>query len=142
MYVDCPAGPLTVAENQALRCNLPSSPQLIEQLEYETSLLIGCGGHARSLIELVNRLLNGRFLLGRLSSVKCLGYPVVYSDLELPLLREECVRSSSHRSNTRSSRVRLAERLNQLGFQFPVLISPHAVVSRHAQLGPGTTVTA
>ena len=34
MYVDCPAGPLTVAENQALRLlNLPSSPQLIEQLE-------------------------------------------------------------------------------------------------------------
>jgi len=37
-------------------------------------------------------------------------------------------------------RQRLAGQLEQLGFHCLALIPPHAVVSRHAQLGPGTTV--
>ena len=109
-------------------------------------LLIGCGGHARSLIELVESSLQweiyGLVGLPEQCGTNVLGYPVVYSDQELPLLREECPAAvlAIGQLPDSSSRVRLSARLNQLGFQFPVLISAHAVVSRHARLGPGTTV--
>ena len=109
-------------------------------------LLIGCGGHARSLIDLVESSLEweiyGLVGLPEQRGTNVLGYPVVCSDLELPVLRQECAAAvlAIGQLPDSSSRVRFAERLNQLGFQFPVLTSAHAVVSRHAQLGPGTTV--
>ncbi len=37
-------------------------------------------------------------------------------------------------------RIRLYERLRQLGFEMPVVMSPRAYVSRHASVGEGTIV--
>lgn len=109
-------------------------------------LLIGCGGHARSLIDLIESAADWRIhgLVGLLDQVgsRVLGYPVIGCDDDLPALREECPAAVLATGQLQDSapRVRLAEQLEQFGFQIPVLISPHAVVSRHAQLGLGTTV--
>ncbi len=109
-------------------------------------LLIGCGGHARSLIDLIESIGQWRIdgLVGLPEQVETcvLGYPVIGSDADLPSLREaspEAVLAIGQLPDA-GSRLRLAGQLEQLGFCCPTLISPHAVVSRHAQLGPGTTV--
>jgi sugar O-acyltransferase (sialic acid O-acetyltransferase NeuD family) len=109
-------------------------------------LIIGCGGHARSLIELIETAAEWRIhgLVGLPEEVgSCvLGYPVIGIDVDLPALSKQCtaaVVAIGHIHNS-APRIRLAKQLENLGFQFPVLISPHAVVSRHSQLGPGTTL--
>ena len=109
-------------------------------------LLIGCGGHARSLIELIESASDWRIhgLVGLPEQVGSyvLGYPVIGCDANLPALRAECPVAvlAIGQLPDPTPRQRLAAELEQLGFQVPVLISAHAVVSRHAQLGPGTTV--
>ena len=109
-------------------------------------LLIGCGGHARSLIELIDSTSEWKIfgLVGLPEEVgsKVLGYPVIGCDDDLPALRMEfpvAVLAIGQLTDS-APRVRLSQKLAHLGFQFPVLISAHAVVSRYAQLGPGTTV--
>ena len=109
-------------------------------------LLIGCGGHARSLIDVIEAGGQGRIhgLVGLPAQVggSVLGYPVIASDAELPELRLSCAAAvlAIGQVPDPAPRQRLATQLEQLGFHCPVLISPHAVVSRHAQLGPGTVV--
>lgn len=109
-------------------------------------LLIGCGGHAHSLIDLIESTgqwhIHGLVGLPEQVGNAVLGYPVIGCDADLPLLRETCptaVLAIGQLPDPRP-RQRLAAQLEQLGFQSPALISPHAVVSRHAQLGPGTTL--
>ena len=109
-------------------------------------LLIGCGGHARSLIELIESVPDWRIqgLVGLPDQVgtRVLGYSVIGSDVDLPSLRKEfqvALLAIGQLPDPRP-RQRIAAQLDQLGFQFPVLVSPHAVVSRHAQLGLGSTV--
>jgi sugar O-acyltransferase (sialic acid O-acetyltransferase NeuD family) len=109
-------------------------------------LLLGCGGHARSLIDVVETGCQWRVhgLVGLPEQVggSVLGYPVIGTDADLPDLRSACpaallaigqVPDPAHRQ-------RLAAHLQSLGFHCPVVISPHAHVSRHACLGPGTVV--
>ena len=109
-------------------------------------LLVGCGGHARSLIELIESASHWKIygLVGLPHQVgsRVLGYPVIGCDYDLSVLRQECPAAvlAIGQLQDPSLRVRLAEQIGRLGFRSPVLISPHAVVSRHAQLGSGTTV--
>ena len=109
-------------------------------------LLIGCGGHARSLIELIESTadwtIHGLVGLPAELGTSVLGYPVIGCDDDLPALRDECSSAVLAIGQLPDSapRARLAEQLQKFGFTSPVLISPHAVVSRHARLGPGTTV--
>ena len=109
-------------------------------------LLIGCGGHARSLIELIESAadwwIHGLVGLPEQVGSYLLGYPVLGCDADLPALRAECSAAvlAIGQVPDPGPRQRVASELELLEFQLPVLISPHAVVSRHAQLGPGTTV--
>jgi sugar O-acyltransferase (sialic acid O-acetyltransferase NeuD family) len=109
-------------------------------------LLVGCGGHARSLIDLIESSgqwhIHGLLGLPEQIGTSVLGYPVIGSDADLPLLLEACPAAvlALGQLPDPAPRQRLAAQLEQLGFYCPVLISSHAVVSRHTQLGPGTTV--
>lgn len=109
-------------------------------------LLIGCGGHARSLIDLIESAaewqIQGLVGLPKQIGSRVLGYPVIGCDDDLPELRKEfptAVLAIGQLANP-APRQRLSAELEKLGFQFSVFISPYAVVSRHAKLGPGTTV--
>ena len=54
MNADAPRGKLVNAEEQSSRLlNIPSSPQLIRNGKVESNFLIGCGGHARSIIDII-----------------------------------------------------------------------------------------
>ena len=109
-------------------------------------LLIGSGGHARSLIDVIESTVEWRIhgLVGLPQQVNSsvLGYPVLGCDADLPVLREECSAAvlAIGQLPDSATRVRLAKQLQQLDFELPVLISPHAIISSHAQLGSGTTV--
>jgi sugar O-acyltransferase (sialic acid O-acetyltransferase NeuD family) len=109
-------------------------------------LLIGCGGHARSLIDLIESIgqwyIHGLVGLPEQVGSSVLGYPVIGSDADLPSLFVSCRAAvlAIGQLPDPAPRRRLAGQLEQLGFHCPVLISPHAVVSRHAQLGAGTTL--
>jgi sugar O-acyltransferase (sialic acid O-acetyltransferase NeuD family) len=109
-------------------------------------LMIGCGGHARSLIDLIESIgqwhIHGLVGLAEQVNTTVLGYPVIGSDADLPSLREACPAAvlAIGQLPDPGPRQRLAAQLQQHGFHCPALISPHAVVSRHAQLGSGTTV--
>ena len=112
----------------------------------EPLLLIGCGGHARALIDVVES--SGRWhvlgLVGLPEQVgeELLGYPVLGCDQDLPALRQQCVHAllAVGQIGLSAQRHRLAAQLGRLDFVLPVVISGHAHVSRHAQLGIGTSV--
>lgn len=93
-------------------------------------LLTGCGGHARSLIELIESAADWRIhgLVGLPQQVgsSVLGYSVIGSDEDLPALFEECSAAvlAIGQLPHPAPRQRLAADLEQLGFEFPVLVSP------------------
>ena len=109
-------------------------------------LLIGCGGHARSLIDVVES--SGRWhvlgLVGLPEQVgeNVLGYPVLGCDQDLSSLREQCAHAllAVGQIGLAPQRQRLGDELRRSEFGLPVVISGRAHVSRHAQLGVGTSV--
>lgn len=109
-------------------------------------ILIGCGGHARSLIELIESTsewnIQGMVGLPEQVGTHVLDYPVIGCDADLPELRERFSSAvlAIGQLQDPTPRQRLSTQLDKLDFKCPILISPHAVVSRHAELGPGSTV--
>lgn len=112
----------------------------------EPLLLIGCGGHALSLIDIVES--SDRWhvmgLVGMPEHVgeTVLGYSVLGSDQDLSSLRQQCNHAlvAVGQIGLSSQRQRLTAELARLEFVMPVLISGHAHVSRHAQVCAGTSV--
>ena len=109
-------------------------------------LLIGCGGHAHSLIDLIETTgqwqIHGLVGLPEQMGNNILGYPVIGCDKDLSKLRKDCtmVVLALGQLPKPDQRQKLLAYLEELNFQFPILISPHAVVSRHAQIDVGTTI--
>lgn len=109
-------------------------------------LLIGCGGHARSVLDLIESeghwQIHGLIGLPEEVGTMILNYPVVGTDEDLPNLRSICPAAllAIGQLQDPAPRQRLAEQLDQLEFHCPAVISPHAVVSRHASLGEGSVV--
>ena len=109
-------------------------------------LLVGCGGHARSLIDLIES--TSEWSVGGLVGLpdevgrRVLGYPVIATDHDLPELRSdyELALLALGQLPDPSCRMRLASELASHRYQSPTIISPHAVVSKRAQLGLGTVV--
>lgn len=111
-----------------------------------TLILIGAGGHANSCIDLIEQ--HSRYqivgLVGMPEEVNTcrLGYPVIASDDSLPQLVKKYEYALITVGHIRSSerRIRIYERVAELGFKLPIVISPFAHVSRHATFGAGTIV--
>lgn len=109
-------------------------------------LVIGAGGHAAACIDVIEG--TGRFtiagLVGSAAEVgsRVLGYGVLGSDDDLPQLLERYGTAlvAVGQIKTPDLRVRLFERLQELGCELPVVVSPRAQVSKHATLGHGTIV--
>ena len=112
----------------------------------EPLLLIGAGGHARSLIDLVHSsgLWDVFGLVGLADQIgeEVLGYPVLGCDQDLPSLRKKCTHAllAVGQIGLSFERKRLASELERLHFKFPVVISCQSYVSSYAELGPGTSV--
>ena len=108
-------------------------------------VVLGCGGHAKVVIEVLRAE-------GRLRPVACtgaapapaavLGVPVEGSDDALPGLRDRGVRHAVVAVGGNRLRLRLGRALASLGFEAPATVHPSAVVSPTARLGRGVVVMA
>lgn len=115
-------------------------------MSQESILLVGAGGHARACIDVIEG--EGRFtvkgLVGLPSEVgsQILGYPVLGSDDDLPMLVRECSNAliAVGQIKTPDLRIRLFDLIKQNSRELPAIISPHAYVSPHSTLGAGTIV--
>jgi sugar O-acyltransferase (sialic acid O-acetyltransferase NeuD family) len=109
-------------------------------------ILIGAGGHARACIDVIE--MNGQFKIAGMvgiaseMNVKHLSYAVIATDNELPSLVKDYQYAliSVGQIQTPEHRIRLFQMAIELGFQFPVIISPNSYVSRNATIGAGTIV--
>lgn len=112
----------------------------------DSILLLGAGGHARSCIDVIEQ--EGRFriagLVGASDQVETeqLGYPVLGCDVDLPRLLNKYKRVLVTVGQVKSPdvRMRLFALAHAHSCKLPVIVSPHAYVSRHATLGAGTVV--
>lgn len=109
-------------------------------------LLIGSGGHARALIDIIESASDWRIvgLVGQSTEIgaKVFGYQVLGCDDNLDDLRDladGAILALGHLGSA-TKRQDLAQRLQALNLVTPPIVSAHAIVSPHASLGPGTTV--
>lgn len=112
----------------------------------ESIILIGGGGHCRACIDVIEQ--EGRFAIAGIVDLpervqdQVLDYPIIGSDAD----SGELIRTFSNvlitlgqiKSPTR--RMELFHGLKQLGARFPVIQSPLAYVSRHADVAEGTII--
>ncbi|MEY3721632.1 MAG: hypothetical protein RL618_2151 [Pseudomonadota bacterium] len=109
-------------------------------------LLIGGGGHCRSVIDVIES--SAHFQVAGIVQptsdglAPILGYPVRGDDDALPDLlgQTPCALVTVGQLTSASLRKYLYGKLLDLRAKIPVVVSPHAHVSRHAQLGLGTVV--
>ena len=109
-------------------------------------ILIGSGGHARASIDVIEQ--EGRFKIAGLieknseQSKENLGYPVIGRDDALKSLRQKYQHALITVGQIKNAdiRVSLFNMLVAAGYQLPVITSPSAYVSRHAEIGTGTIV--
>ena len=112
-------------------------------------ILLGGGGHAKVLIDLVNT--SGQFeILGILATqleigTKVLNVPVLGGDDLLPELfskgiKNVCVAIGSVKDNTR--RRNLFDKVKQMGFLVPYLLHPQAIISKNVRFSEGVQIMA
>lgn len=109
-------------------------------------VLIGGGGHCRSVIEVIEA--EGRFSVagiidapGKQGTQVC-GYPVQWRDDDIPKLAQEFGNFLITVGQIKSpeTRMRLYSAVKNAGGKLPVIVSPTAVVSSRSQIGEGTVV--
>ena len=109
-------------------------------------IIIGAGGHSLSCIDVIEQ--QGIYRIAGLVGMKdelnsiCFGYSVIATDADLSLLAKEykyvCI--GIGQINSPKMRALYFQKLSDLGFQLPSIISPSAYVSRHSLVGSGTIV--
>ena len=109
-------------------------------------MLVGAGGHARACIDVIEQ--EGRFAVAGLVGLphevgtRMLGYTVLGTDADVPALLGDYLSAlvTVGQIKTPAPRMRLFDLIEQSGGALPVIVSPRAYVSLHAQLGAGTIV--
>lgn len=112
----------------------------------EPIILLGGGGHCKSCIDVIRQ--EGRFdIIGITDKMEKIGQymadvPIIGTDDDLEKLMQNCKNFFVTVGHIQSPdiRIRLFDRLIRLGAHLPVIISPHAAVSKRAEIGPGTIV--
>ena len=109
-------------------------------------ILIGGGGHCKASIDVIEQA--GTFQIAGIVDVpeklhqKIFCYEIIATDDDLPRLVNEYENFliTLGQIKTAKVRIRLYETLKSLGAKLPVVVSPLAYVSPHAQIGEGTII--
>ncbi len=109
-------------------------------------LLIGGGGHCRSVIDVIEQ--EGKYEIAgiidkkELAGSKILNYEVIGCDDDLPRLSKKYRFAVITAGQIKSPELRkkLFNLAKEAGFILPVIISPRAYVSKHSQVEEGTVV--
>jgi sugar O-acyltransferase (sialic acid O-acetyltransferase NeuD family) len=113
-------------------------------------VILGAGGHARVLVDLVREGYRDRVIVGTVdddpsADPSCLGVPLIGASDRLPELRadgiEEALLGVGAVTNN-ALRARLYRRLRDAGFHVPTLIHPRAAVEPSARMLPGCQIFA
>jgi len=109
-------------------------------------ILVGAGGHAQSCMDVIE-LTGLHKIMGLVEKddaqrQESLGYPVIGTDDDLLDLRKkyEYALITVGQIKSAATRIRLFQRLQGLHYHLPVIVSPKAYVSKHAQIGEGSIV--
>jgi sugar O-acyltransferase (sialic acid O-acetyltransferase NeuD family) len=112
----------------------------------EKIVLIGGGGHCHSVIDVIEQT-NKYKIIGIVDTKenigkKVLDYEVIACDDDLETIFETCKNAIITVGQIESNkiRVKLFNKLKQIGFKLPVIISPFAYVSKYSFIGEGTVV--
>lgn len=109
-------------------------------------ILVGGGGHCISCIDVIEE--SGLYkIIGILDQPEkvgsdVMGYPVIGTDDDIPLLINESLNFFVSVGQIKSSdiRQRIFEKIKSLGGQLPIIVSPNAHVSRNATIHEGTII--
>jgi sugar O-acyltransferase (sialic acid O-acetyltransferase NeuD family) len=112
----------------------------------EPILLIGGGGHCKSVIDVIEQ--QGKFSIKGIIDFpekigeKVLNYPIIAQESDLPKLIKEFknIHITLGQLKTSDNRKRIFYQLLDLGANLPIIISPYAVVSPYAKIGIGTVI--
>ncbi len=109
-------------------------------------ILIGAGGHARSLIEIIEGSKEWEVfgLVGKEDEIggNIFGYPIIGSDKDLPGIRKECNNAiiSIGKIGKCNKRLKIEELVKKMNFNFPSIQSNYSIVSSNSLIGNGTTI--
>lgn len=109
-------------------------------------LLIGGGGHCRSVIDVIEA--EGKFEIGGILDIserigeKVLDYSIIGSNNDLGNLFGTFTHALITFGQIKSpdGRMRMFHQLKEIGYTLPTIISPRAYVSKHARIGEGTLI--
>lgn len=109
-------------------------------------ILVGGGGHCKACIDIIELAdvyqIEGIVDFPEKLHQRILGYEIIASDNDLPRLTKEyetfLITVGQIKNN--KTRIRLFEVLKKLGAKLPVIVSPLAYISRHAEVAEGTIV--
>ncbi len=109
-------------------------------------ILIGGGGHCRSVIDVIELedtyKIAGIVVNDMPKGSTVLGHEIIGNDDDLETIfksyKNAIVTVGQIRTN--STRVKLFKRLKQIGFNLPVIVSPLAYVSKYTQIDEGTII--
>ena len=115
----------------------------------EDIVLIGAGGHCRSVIDSIEVL--GQYRIAAITDMPphigndVLGYCVEYTDQDLPELFRRGIKNAFITIGTSSTasmkmKEQLFNRIKEIGFSCPSVIDPSAVLSRHIQIDEGVFI--
>ena len=107
-------------------------------------ILIGAGGHARACIDVID--LTSMYKIAGLVARdesdfdETIGYPIIGTDKDLPDLRRNYKLAivTVGQIKSAATRIRLFNKLNDLKYELPVIISPRSYVSSNCKIGAGT----
>ena len=112
----------------------------------EKIILLGGGGHCKSVIDVIEQegkykivgIVDRKEKLGQ----KVLDYKIIATDEDLPLLVKDYknILITVGQVGTGEKRKDLFKKCKDLGFNFPVIISPYAYVSKYSKIEEGTVV--
>jgi len=109
-------------------------------------ILVGAGGHTRSCLDVIELL--GQYTIAGLveksekNNSNNLDYPILGTDDDLEDLRQKYSKALITVGQIKSPkiRVKLFHLLDKLNYTLPIIVSPRAYVSKHAQIGEGSIV--
>lgn len=112
----------------------------------EKIILVGGGGHCHSVIDVIEQE-NKYDILGIIDlkeniGKKVLGYEIIGCDDDLENIFNTCKNAIITIGHIKSNKVRINiyNKLKQIGFYLPVIVSPLAYVSTHSMIEEGTII--
>ena len=112
----------------------------------EKIVVVGCGGHGRVIISILKKLEQFELVgyVDREDKGNVLGIPFLGTDEDLEKVRDgnQVTNAAIGLGSTKitTKREDLYEQLKEMGFAFPLIVSPYSVVDETVSLGEGSVV--